>query len=521
MASRDEQESARYTAVRLLLSQSAAYPDRPTSVQIIETHISCVFLTDTLVYKLKKPVHFEFVDFSTLAARHAACLAEVRLNRRLAPDVYLGVLPITEADKGTLALNGAGRPVEWVVEMRRLPSERTLEVLLRAGTSTVGDMESLALLLGNFYAQAQPVPIEEAAYRQEIERHVRANRADLTAVAPPEDLPDVRRAHAAQLQFLLLQPEAFDARVRARRVIDGHGDLRPEHICLTEPPVIFDCLEFDSQLRRVDVADELSFLTMECRRLGAADLGASLREACLARCGDDPPAELLAFYESYRACVRAKVAVLRARQLSDAQRSVAWSEAAEYLRLAVAAAREFAGPLLLVVGGLMGSGKTTLAAALADQLGCEALHTDAIRRELFGASPEAAEFDAGVYTPENRQRVYRELFDRSVALLRGSASVVIDGTFLAADTLRSAIAAADAAHATRLVIRCRCPDTTARGRIAARQAVGKSLSEARPELFDRQRAEAQDIPPDVPHILIDTTREITEQVAAVIERLRR
>ena len=270
----------------------------------------------------------------TRPPRERACREEVRLNRRLAPGVYLGMLPITQAVDGALALDGSGTPVDWVVQMRRLPTERTLEERVKQGEIAPDDVAGVSRVLGDFYAHAAPVPTVAADYRRQIEHHVRANRADLLAAAPTEDLPEVRRAHAAQLQFLLLEPEIFDARVKSGRIIDGHGDLRPEHICLTDPPVIFDCLEFDAELRRLDIADELSFLAMECQRLGAAWIGAQIRAACLQRCNDQPPAALLAFYQSYRACVRAKVAVLRSQQLATGDRAAAWAEAAQYLHLA-------------------------------------------------------------------------------------------------------------------------------------------------------------------------------------------
>ena len=515
MPDRDDDQQARHAAVRRLLLEPASYPDKPRTVDLIETHISCVFVTDRLVYKLKKPVHFEFVDFHAAAARERACREEVRLNRRLAPGVYLGVLPITQAVDGALALDGPGTPVDWVVQMRRLPTERTLEESIKKGSISPEDIAGVSRVLGDFYAQAAPVPTVAADYRRQIEHHVRANRADLLAAAPTEDLPDVRRAHAAQLQFLLLEPETFDARVKSGRIIDGHGDLRPEHICLTEPPVIFDCLEFDAELRRLDIADELSFLAMECQRLGAAWIGAQVRAACLERCHDQPPAALLAFYQSYRACVRAKVAVLRSQQLAASDRAVAWVEAAQYLQLAATYARDFAAPVLLVVSGLMGSGKSTLAAALAERLGCEILQTDALRRELLPDASETTGYNAGPYAPANRERVYEELLSRAADVLNSEQSVVLDGTFLSAGLLRRAAAVAAGARAGLLVIRCQCPDEVSRRRIAGRLAAGPSLSAARPELYELQRQELEDVPTEVPGIVVDTTLDLAAQVEAV------
>ncbi|HVU87971.1 MAG TPA: hypothetical protein VHD36_11670, partial [Pirellulales bacterium] len=352
-----------FRELRAMLADPASYPEAPRKVEVIETHISCVFLTEMVVYKLKKPVRFEFVDFSTAEARRHACEEEVRLNRRLARDTYLGVVPIMRDATGRLALGGDGEAVDWVVAMRRLPAERMLDMRMRDGSVTESDVTDLAQVLGDFYAAAPAMAVDPEDYREELEAHVRANCADLSAATKNDELTRVRRSHAAQLQFLALHAPALNARVRSGRVIDGHGDLRPEHVCLTEPPVVFDCLEFDARLRRLDVADELSFFVMECDRLGAGRIGRQVRAACLVRCGDAPPAQLLHFYQAYRACVRAKVAALRAKQLSGDARTEARREMADYLRLADEYGRDFSRPLLVVVSGLMGSGKSTLARA--------------------------------------------------------------------------------------------------------------------------------------------------------------
>ncbi len=521
MTDRDDAQQNQHAAIRQFLLTPASYSDRPAEVELIETHISCVFLAGDSVYKLKKPVHFEFVDFSTAASRENACREELRLNRRLAADVYLDVLPITRESAGNLALAGSGEAIDWVVHMRRLPIERTLDARLRAGEVTSDEVARLSQLLGEFYARAERAEISPEDYRLTIEQHVRANRADLLTGAAEEHRSTIRRSHAAQLQFLLICPEIFDERVAKGRIIDGHGDLRPEHICLTEPPVVFDCLEFDAALRRLDLADELSFLAMECERVGAVAIGRQVRSACLARCGDDPPVKSLAFYQSYRACVRAKVAALRVAQLPPGvHAAAAKEEVVQYLQIAGSDTRSFARPMLLVTSGMMGSGKSTLAAALAETLGCEVLTTDAVRRELFGASADESAFNTGSYAPQNRQRVYDELFARARTLLTAGQSIVLDGTFLDPDLLLRAAAAAEQAGAHMLAIRCTCPDQVALARIAARHQAGSSLSEARPELYQQQCAELRPIPAEIPQITVDTTTARAAQTGAVINRLR-
>ncbi len=507
-----------HRAVREFLSRPDAYPDHPRSVDVIETHISCVFVSEQWVYKLKKPVRFDFVDFRTLRARERACQEELRLNRRLARDVYLAVLPITRGADDTLRLAGTGETVDWVVQMRRLPTERCLDAEIRAATVSAKDITSLSGLLGDFYAQAKPILLDPADYRRQIEHHVRANRDDLLARTAAQQQDIVRRTHAGQLQFLLLGSAHFDERVRQGRIIEGHGDLRPEHICLTSPPVVFDCLEFDEELRSLDLADELSFLAMECERLHAAAIGQQLLASCLRRCGDAPPPRLLDFYKSYRACVRAKVAALRVEQ--SASRADAQDELADYLRLAEECRRRFSTPLLIVVSGLMGSGKSTLAAALEKQLGCGVVQTDAVRRNLFGASREAADFSAGPYAASSRAQVYEALLAQAAERLAERESVILDGTFLAADLLNRCGQLAQETAAQLLVVRCHCPDEVAQQRIAARLASGTDLSEARPELHSQQRLHLEDVPAPLAQVSIDTTRAQDEQVDTVLSSLR-
>jgi uncharacterized protein len=522
-------DAARYAQVVHLLRQPGTYPDHPRSVDVIETHISCVFLTDRFVYKLKKPVHYDFCDFSTLAGREHACREEVRLNRRLAHDVYLGVLPIV-ADAGQALhlaqdeiVGGNAKNatiVDWVVQMRRLPIENTLDALVRAGRLKDSQTEQLAEKLAEFYAAAKRLAVAPGDYRRAIRTHLRGNLHEL--LAPEHALAPavVSRIHAAQSQFLALAAPLFDARVLEGRVVEGHGDLRPEHICFEDVPVIFDCIEFNPELRRLDVADELSFLAMECDRLGATGVGQRVIDAYATRCADRPPPELWSFYKSYRACVRAKVAALRSRQLTGAAQSAGLDEAREYLQLADGYAGNFARPLVLVVGGLMGSGKSTLAAALADAFACPRLATDVVRRELFGAAKAPAGYDEGTYGKQNRERVYEELFARADRVLGDRISVVLDGTFLSAALLNRAAGLAAARRADLLVVRCGCPAAVARKRIADRAAAGGDPSEARPELYDRQKAEIEACPDRLACVEVDTTDPLDVQIDSVIVRLR-
>lgn len=316
------------------LRRTESYPDAAQRVEAIETHISWVFLAGEHVYKLKKPVRYSYLDFRTLDARHHDCLEEVRLNRRLAGEIYLGAVPLRELGDGSLSLTGEGCIVDWLVHMRRLPAERMLDALIGAGELDAQTLEPLAERLGNFYRGLAPVEITAAEYRQRLADDIAENRRELTD--PFFALPAGRAGELCdvQLRFLERHATALERRVDQGRVIEGHGDLRPEHICLTTPPVVIDCLEFNRGFRILDAADELAYLSMECERLGAGWAGEQLLAGYARLTGDSPPPGLLHFYASFRAALRAKIAVWH--NLDDgAQHPEKWiRRATDYLELA-------------------------------------------------------------------------------------------------------------------------------------------------------------------------------------------
>jgi len=315
------------------LGHTAVYPDESGAVECVETHMSWVFLTARHAYKLKKAVRWDGLDFSTPELRRRDCEAELRLNRRLARDVYLRVVPLTRDARGGLALDGVGEPVDWLVEMRRLPAARMLDQMIAKGLDEA-DVRPAAMLLARFFAQAPAVESSGAAYRSRLADGTRSDERALCRPAFELPAERVRRLAAAQLSFLAERAALFDRRVRDGRIVEGHGDLRPEHVCLADPPSIIDCLEFSRALRTLDPADELAFLALECERLGRPLVGRWFFEAYAEETKDAPPPELVAFHRRYRALRRAKIAIrhLDARDVTDAEK---WrTRALVYLDLA-------------------------------------------------------------------------------------------------------------------------------------------------------------------------------------------
>ena len=293
------------------LSAIESYPSEgPEVVGARETHMSWVFLTGRFAYKLKKPVHHPRVDLRTLDARRRNCLTEIRLNRRLAPDVYLAVKPLTFAAHRGLQLAGDGDAIEWLVMMRRLPDELMLDRALRSGGPERRDLDRIAIRLARFYGGLAPETVAPAVRRIGLEEEIRLSRRELARPAFARDSATIDRVAGRLIDFLRVRPEVLLERHRAGRIVEGHGDLRPEHICLEREPVIIDCLEFSRQLRLVDPADEMAFLALECEMLAELGAGARLQRCYEAITGDRPPERLIAWYTGFRALLRARLSAL-------------------------------------------------------------------------------------------------------------------------------------------------------------------------------------------------------------------
>jgi uncharacterized protein len=316
------------------LRDPASYPVPDGPVEVIETHMSWVFLLRHHVYKLKKPVHIDCFDCRTLASRRFLCDEELRLNRRLAPAVYLTVLALTTDAGGRLALGCDGEPVDWLVKMVRLPALQMLDHALHYGRLADGETGRVAAVLASFYNTLPAETLAPEAFRASLQDRIDGNLRELGL--PLYRLPPARLCalHKRQSSALHALADAIAERVRDGKIIEGHGDLRPEHIWLGAELAIIDCLEFSRPLRIVDRADEIGFLALECERLGAVDTGLRLLDDYRSASGDMPAPALIHFYQSCRASTRATLA---ARHLLDLAlpHSPRWLlKTRHYLRLA-------------------------------------------------------------------------------------------------------------------------------------------------------------------------------------------
>lgn len=447
------------------------------AVAVHETHIGIVFLVGDRAYKMKKAVHNDFLDFRTPDRRRAACRREIELNRRLAPDVYLGISEVLRPTEPWGQPVAHAGPSEPLVVMRRMPDDRRLATLVTSGAPVQDELRDLARIMARFHAGAvRGTPVAADATRDAVAARWAGNVAELMAV-PAIDPDVVAAVGRLSTRFLDGRAPLFAARIEQDRIVDGHGDLTAADVfCLDDGPRALDCLEFDDRLRHVDGLDDVAFLAMDLERLGRPDLATAFLDAYVEFSGDPAPVALRHHYVAYRATVRAKVACLRHGQ-GDA---AAAAEADQHAALALRHLERGAVRLALV-GGLPGTGKTTLGGALADRFGAVLLSSDRVRKELAGidpAGPAGAPFREGLYSEQHTAQTYAELLRRAGMLLARGESVVLDASWTAA---RDRAGAADLARRTSsdlVALRCHVAGETANRRIATRGATGSDATAA-------------------------------------------
>jgi uncharacterized protein len=549
------------------LMQPGAFPcalpvDEP--ITVIQTHASAVLLAADRAYKLKKPKNFGFFDFSTPGLRRHFCGQEVVLNRRLAPQVYLGVAPVLAGADGRFCfgqpfspeevpLPGAvleqGKVVDYAVVMVRLPDDAMLESLVRAGRATPSLLAEIARLVAKFHAS---IPTNEhiASFgRLEV---IRGNWEENFAQMQPYigrtlDAAIFDRIAGYIHNVLDQRATLFASRVRNGYIRDCHGDLRLQHVYVldgagvptTQPYsiVILDGIEFNERFRYSDVASEVAFLAMELDAAHRADLSRAFVESYVASTGDEALRELLPFYMCYRACVRGKVTSfqLDEAEISPAQRELACRQAAALFAVAESYTGGPTRPTLLLVGGLMGTGKSTLALALQRELGWALFSSDALRKRLAHLAPTRPMADAygqGLYSPEWTARTYEALIQEAGRALVDGRSVLLDATFLRRADRQAAARLARRFGARTLFVECTCPRALALQRLDERWAArtqgdrgiveaASRASDARPALYDEQAAHWESFDsgegPEGEHVIVTAAQPLAASVKQVLD----
>ncbi len=532
-----------FAAMLSMLTRPEAFPFELSAakpVMVIQTHASAVVLAPKLVYKLKKPKNFGFFDYSTPSQRRYFCGEEVRVNRRYAPRVYLGVAPVLVFSggrfrfgpifaPGEVPLPGTklegGDVVDYAVVMVRLPDEAMLESHVRAGTASSSLLTEIAQHVAAFHATS--LTDEHIASFGSLEV-IRGNWEENFAQMRPYIGRTLDAATYDQISgyirdFMEQRSPLFASRVSEGRIRDCHGDLRLQHVYIhegettaTAPPLprlaILDGIEFNERFRYSDVTSEVAFLTMELEAASRCDLASAFVEGYVVESGDQALRELLPFYSCYRACVRGKVLSFQVDEpeVPAVQREASRRQARSLFELAASYTSGPTRPTLMLIGGLMGTGKSTLAAALQHEMGWALFSSDTIRKRLAHvdpAEPHANAFGKGLYSQKWTARTYAALLAEARMALAHGHSVLLDASFLCRADRQEAARVAAAYDADVLFVECTCPKEVALKRLAQRWKArtgeskgaveeASSASDARPVLYEAQSAAWEAYIPD-------------------------
>jgi len=493
------------------------YPKPASEIIHRETHISHLFFAGDLVYKIKKPVRYPFLDYSTLSKRRHFLEAELQLNRRLAPSVYLGVMPITQEGLGW-RLGGEGPPEEYALVMRRLPAKRMLSFLIETHQVTEKMAWQLAEFIAKFHCQAERAEeLEPQQHLRNVTKQWDENLGELKAFAERAIGSDACAAiESYGSRFLTNQRELIMRRAAGGWVRELHGDLHCDHVCFAPEGIqIFDCIEFNPELRSCDVASEIAFLIMDAEVRGDAGwVRPFLNRYFQLLDGDELP-PLLPFYKCYRALVRGKVHALRSHTGQE--------DAVRYLEYAARLTWAPYKPFLVLISGLTGGGKSTLARELGASLGLPVVNTDVVRKAMAGISErQVAAFNAGLYSPEMTDKTYARMAKVAESLIVKGEGAIVDGTF-GQKKHRGLMLRIAAKHNTPLfVIWCYAPENVVKERLAHRTTMGVDPSDGSWEIFQLQKTtyQAMDEIPAAMRLDLDT-QTTTKDLVHECERFLR
>ena len=495
------------------MSRPEFYPHRPETVELIQTHISFIFIAGEDVYKVKKDVDFGFLDFTSLKKRKHHCLEELRLNRRLAPETYRDVVAISENAEGRLSLATGGHIIEYAVKMKKLPQERMLKRLLATGAAEPSMMDRIAARLMDFHRNADTGGKIDQIGGVETIRHNHDENFEQTTAYVGVTLPEYqyRFIKSYIYRFFEQKKELLEKRVSDHKIRDCHGDLHLEHIVVTDDITIFDCIEFNERFRFEDVAAEVAFLAMDLDYNGYPDYAERFVAAYIRQAGDPEIRTLLNFYKCYYAYVRGKVVSFRIddKAIRQEDRNEAVKIAAKYFDLAYTCAARLEKPALILVAGLMGTGKSVLAKQMAPRLGAEIIRMDVLRKEMLNLSPQERRFEdfgRGIYADEMSGKTYEKALEQAKAKLKEGKSVIMDASFKKRKDRKMARTVAEQCLADFFVVECVCPEATIQKRLEERLADGEEASDGRWEIFQAQKNDFEEIieMPVQSHLVMDT-----------------
>lgn len=511
--------------------------------RLIETHVSLVVIGHSLVLKFKKPVNLGFVDHTCFSSRWRSACNEITLNARLSDGIYLGLYLARSGEqfhldeeplrKGLITSFDPEEPppqgMEVAVVMNRIDTGHCLDRLIAAGrVEPERHIRPAAERIARFHQRQMRFSAPDPEMHPQFAAACRENIAALHKHRDrlsPASADALERIGAYMEDFLEEHSALFDARINARHFVDGHGDLRAEHICFVGDKVqIIDCVEFSAALRTVDILCDAAFLAMDLDAIGRPDLSAEFIEYYAEAVGEHFTADLFYFYCCYRAMVRAKVAVLRASELQGEQRTAEVEHAEEYLSLAAKYALGLTKPFLLLIGGLMGSGKSTLARCLNKLSHARVVRSDIVRKLIYGSEPEDRTIGFGreKYSAEATTHTYRALLRCAEGELVHGRSVIVDASFTACEHRKVFADYAKQADLPCALLWCTLEKEQALQRLAQRSAEGVDVSDGRAELYDAQRAASE--PPKSserqPLLVLDTSLPLAANISEAVAFLQ-
>jgi aminoglycoside phosphotransferase family enzyme/predicted kinase len=506
------------------LLKPQAYPEATGRIELVQTQMSFVLLTDNYVYKVKKPVNLGFLDYTTLEKRRFFCQREVELNQRLCPEVYLGVVPITQEGRKIL-IQGKGEAIEYAVKMRRLPQQAMMDRLLAGDKVTPGMITRVAQKLAAFHKRAETSASISAfgeikAIRKNTDENFTQTKKYIGNTISREKY---QRIKAYTDGFMKKNATLFQKRIAEGRIRDCHGDLHAAHVCFTDGICIYDCIEFNDRFRYSDVAAEVAFLAMDLDHYGRADLARRFVSAYIDESKDKGLAKLLNFYKCYRAYVRGKVESFKLDDpyIAPAEKKQILEVASSYFDLADSYIRS--KPVLFITAGMVGTGKTFLAQALAKRLGLVVISSDVTRKQLAGipvTEHRFEEFDRGIYSPEFSKKTYGKMFTEARHILSGGGSVILDASFIRAEERLKAKKLAEESGADFFIVECRLDEKTIKQRLAQRLEEG-STSDGRWEIYPSQKRAFEPVAeaPATNRAIIDTAQPVEKNIRQILDKI--
>ncbi len=459
-------------------------------IQLMQTHVSYVFLTGDYAYKVKKPVNFGFLDFSTLEARQHFCLEEIQMNQQNAPEIYLEVLPITQSDD-QFELGGTGQTVEYVLKMREFPQDDLFISMFEQGRLTEAHMEELGRIVAQFHAKAQTNDYirrfgEVSKVRQAIDENYEQTE---NYIGGPQTSQQFEQTKQFTDAFFAKKQELFNSRIQNNKIRECHGDLHLRNICLWQDKIqLFDRIEFNEPFRFVDVMYDIAFAVMDLEARGHKELGNAFLNTYIEQTGDWEGLQVLPLYLSRQAYVRAKVTsfLLDDPGVPEDAKKEATATAADYYRLAWQYTQQRKGQVILM-SGLSGSGKTTVGRHLARRLGAIHLRSDAVRKHLAGIPLEQTG-GAELYTSAMSQKTYDRLLELGIKLAKIGFPVILDAKYDREAFRTEAIAQAQHNQLPVKIIYCTAPEEVLRDRLLSRTG---DVSDATADLLSQQQATAE------------------------------